>query len=52
MNDRRLPKQVLNGELVQGNRVRRAPKKRYKKTVNIIIKNFNIEDNWEVIAKD
>jgi hypothetical protein len=52
MDDRRLPKQVLYGELAVGNRRKGAPKKRYKDTVNIIIRNLNIDENWETIAKD
>ena len=48
MPDHRLPKKLLFGELVHGKRSRGGQKKRFKDTLKISLKDFNIDhSSWE-----
>ena len=52
MPDSRIPKQLLYGELSQGQRSRGGQKKRYKDTLKSSLKTFNIDHNsWEVLSE-
>lgn len=53
MEDHRLPKIALYGELASGHRDRGAPKKRYKDTLRKSLKACNINQNeWSTLAQD
>lgn len=53
MDDTRIPKQLLYGELVNGSRSRGGQKKRYKDSLKVSTKLFHIEpDTWEDLALD
>ena len=53
MDDERLPKQVLYGELVQGRRLQGGQKKRYKDFLKVTLKKCHINPNeLEVLAQD
>ena len=51
--DERLPKKVLYGEPQEGKRSQGGQKKRYKDTLNALLKDFNIpNESWEQAAQD
>ena len=53
MPDERLPKKILYGELQVGKRSHGGQKKRYKDTLKVSRKDFNIPtESWEQIAQD
>ena len=53
MEDERIPKKLLYGELTTGKRPAHKPKKRYKDDIKHTLKQCNISlDNWENIALD
>ena len=53
MPDKRLPKRLLFGELVEGKRSLGGQRKRYKDTLKASLKNCNIDpDTWKEIARD
>ena len=53
MSDERLPKKIFHGELQVGNRSHGGQKKRYKDTLKVSLKNFNISaESWEQITQD
>ena len=53
MDDHRLPKQVLYGELKEGSRSRGRPKLRFKDLCKSSLKDFGLPENeWEKSAKD
>ena len=53
MPDERLPKNVLYGELQEGKRSQGGQKKRYKDTLKVLLKDFNIPtESWEQAAQD
>ena len=53
MPDERLPKNILYGELQVGKRSHGGQKKRYKDTLKVSLKDFNIPtESWEQIAQD
>lgn len=52
MPDERLPKQVLFGEIGQGQRTSGGQAKRYKDMLHTTLKNAGIRSNWEELCKD
>ena len=53
MQDTRLPKRLLYGELVHGIRSRGRPKLRFKDTLKASLKNFGIDvKKWEALTHD
>ncbi|KAI8489099.1 hypothetical protein Bbelb_330840 [Branchiostoma belcheri] len=53
MPDHRLPKILFYGELEEGVRSRGGQKKRYKDSLKVSLKAFNIKaDSWERLASD
>ena len=53
MEDTRIPKMLLYGELVGGSRKRGRPKLRYKDTIKASLKDCSIDPNtWEKLASD
>ena len=53
MEDHRLPKQLLFGELTDGKRKACGPKKRFKDTLKSSLKAFDIQtSSWELTAQD
>ena len=53
MRDARPPKKLLFGELKSGKRTRGGHKKRFKDTLKVSLKRFNVDvDNWEIMAKE
>ena len=53
MPDKRLPKKILYGELQVGKRSHGGQKKRYKDTLKVSLKDFNIlTESWKQIAQD
>ena len=53
MEDQRLPKQLLFGELTDGKRKACGPKKRFKDTLKSSLKAFDIQtSSWELTAQD
>ena len=53
MPDERLPTKNLYGELQVGKRSHGGQKKRYKDTLKVTLKDFNIPtESWEQIAQD
>ena len=53
MPDERLPKKVLYGELQERKRSQGGQKKRYKDTLKVSLKDFNIlTESWEQAAQD
>jgi hypothetical protein len=53
MPDHRIPKQLLYGELQQGNRTQGGQRKRFKDTLKASLKAFSINpETWEESAKD
>ena len=53
MQDTRLPKKLLFGELKSGKRTHGGQKKRFKDTLKTSLKRFNIDvDNWENLAQE
>ena len=53
MPDERLPKKVLYGELQEGKRSQGGQKKRYKDTLKVSLRDFNIPtESWEQAAQD
>ena len=53
MEDTRIPKMLLFGELVDGSRKRGRPKLRYKDTLKASLKDCSIDPNtWEKLASD
>ena len=53
MDDSRIPKQVLYGELSEGSRARGRPKLRFKDQCKTTLKELSIDENeWEVMAKE
>ena len=53
MPDYRIPKQLLYGELRQGKRHVGGQRKRFKDSLKISLKNFNINtESWETLAAD
>ena len=53
MPDYRLPKRVFFGEFYSGDRSRGMPRKRYKDTLNVSLKRYEIEpESWEHVAQD
>ena len=53
MEDSRIPKQLFYGELRQGKRKIGRQRKRYKDTLKVYLKDFNIDvDTWEGAASD
>ena len=53
MEDERLPKQVLYGELVQGQRLQGGQKKRYKDFIKVALKKCDINPgDLELLARD
>ena len=53
MQDTRLPKKILFGELKSGKRSRGGQKKRFKDTLKVSLKSFNVDlDNWETLAQE
>lgn len=53
MEDSRIPKQLLYGELAVGTRSLGGPKKRFKDTLKHNLKMFHIDaENWEAVAAD
>ena len=53
MPDERLPKKILYGELQVGKRSHGGQKKRYKDTLKVSLKDFNMpKKSWEQIAQD
>ena len=53
MPDERLQKKVLYGELQEGKRSQGGQKKRYKDTLKVSLKDFNIPtESWEQAAQD
>ena len=53
MPDTRLPKQLLYGELREGKRSRGCPRKRFKDSLKVSLKAFDIStDSWESDAQD
>ena len=53
MEDYRLPKHLFYGELSAGKRSVGGQYKRYKDTLKVTMKNFQIDpDNWEEAALD
>ncbi|XP_044163874.1 PR domain zinc finger protein 5-like [Acropora millepora] len=52
MEDERVPKQLLNSELMTGKRPQHKPKKRFKDCIKNNLKAFKIPvENWETLAK-
>ena len=53
MDDARLPKQIFYGELKDGKRPQQKPKKRFKDTIKMNLKQMSIDvSQWEVSASD
>ena len=53
MLDSRIPKQIFYGELRHGKRSVGCPRKRYKDTLKVYLKDFAIDtNNWELSASD
>jgi hypothetical protein len=53
MNDSRIPKQMMYGELCEGKRSTGGQKKRYKDTLKTSLKSLDIElQSWESLAQD
>ena len=53
MSDSRIPKQLFYGELRHGERSVGGQRKRYKDTLKVYLKDFNIDvDSWESSASD
>ncbi|XP_063593893.1 uncharacterized protein LOC134770856 [Penaeus indicus] len=53
MSDHRIPKQLFYGELCQGKRRVGGQRKRYKDSLKVSLKDFNIEsESWESLASD
>ena len=53
MPEKRLPKEILYGELDMGKRSQGDQKKRYKDTLKASLKDFNIPtESWKQIAQD
>ena len=53
MDDSRIPKQVLYGELSEGSRTRGRPKLRFKDQCKTTLKELTIDEKeWEVVARD
>ena len=52
MHDNRLPKNILFGELVHGKRKHGGQRKRYKDVLHAVLKDSNIQHNWEQDASD
>jgi len=53
MQEERLPKRLLYGELLEGKRSAGGQRKRYKDTLKVSLENFNIDpDIWEELASD
>lgn len=53
LDDSRLPKQLLYGELASGKRPQHKPKKRFKDSVKESLKHFSIPvDNWESLTTE
>ena len=53
MEDSRIPKQLLYGELAEGTRSRGGQKKSFKDTLKHNFKMFHIDaENWEAVAAD
>ena len=53
MSDDRIPKQLLYGELCQGKRTVERQRKRFKDSLKVSLKDFNISpEPWESLASD
>ena len=53
MHEERLPKKILYGELEKGKRSHGGQKKRYKDTLKVSLKDFNVPtESWEQIPQD
>ena len=53
MPDKRIPKQLMYGELNKGKRLVGGQKKRFKDSLKVSLKNLNIDINsWEILAQD
>ncbi|KAK7865974.1 hypothetical protein R5R35_009402 [Gryllus longicercus] len=52
MSEERTPKQILYGELAEGNRRQGGQLKRYKDGIHAMIKNIGIKDTWETLCQD
>jgi len=53
MSDERIPKQLLYGELSTGSRTHGGQKKRFKDSLKVSLKSFNIDtDTWEELAQN
>ncbi|KAK7872160.1 hypothetical protein R5R35_001726 [Gryllus longicercus] len=52
MSVERTPKQILYGELAEGNRRQGGQLKRYKDGIHAMIKNIGIKDTWETLCQD
>ena len=53
MPDDRIPKQLLYGELCQGKRTVGGQRKRFKDSLKVSLKDFNISaESWETLASE
>lgn len=52
MAEERLPKQVLYGELAQGQRTLGGQIKRYKNALYMTLKSANIQKDWKKLCED
>ena len=53
MQDTRLPKKIFFGELTSGKRSRGGQRKRFKDTLKVSLKSFNVDlEQWETLAQE